>query len=67
MSNYNKFHVVARPGYFGKKRAEKEAYYNGKFGDTWRECWEIYHWSSHLCVLANNPAPRQILSFDEAV
>lgn len=43
--------VVARPGYFGKKRPKIEAKYNELYG-AWVECWQVNEW---------------ILNFEEAV
>ena len=35
------YKIVDRPGYFGKRRAEKEAEYNRLYGDKWLECWQM--------------------------
>jgi hypothetical protein len=35
------FDVYDRPGYFGKKRTEKEAEYNKNYLFGWHECWQV--------------------------
>lgn len=51
MFKLEQVNIVARPGYFGKKRPKIEAKYNAEL-PGWRECWQIGEW---------------IYNFDEAV
>src|ERR1700722_7735834 len=45
--------ILDRPGYFGKRRREREADYDAQHGPgRWQECWQVGAW---------------ILSFEEAV
>lgn len=57
MKKLSDLRVVDRPGYFGKRRREKEAEYDAVYAN-WRECWQIgpYAYSFDEAVLLYDDA-----------
>lgn len=58
--------VLARPGYFGRKRPQIEARYNEQFG-SWLECWQVGEWVLDFeeAVLLYDDAYYKFISEDE--
>lgn len=41
MYKLNQVEILERPGYFGNKRALREKELTEKYGETWKECWQV--------------------------